>query len=108
MILIKVRRKGSLITDLEISGHAGYSVRGSDIVCASVSAIAQTALAGIDEIAKIQDSYKIEKAGKITLSLPDDISQEQRDKAGVILETMMLGLHEVEAQFGRFVKIECN
>ena len=74
MILIKVNRKGSLITDLEIAGHAGYAARGSDIVCASVSAIAQTALAGLDEIAKIQDSYKIEKTGRISLSIPEDIS----------------------------------
>ena len=108
MILIKVSRKGSLITDLEIAGHAGYATRGSDIVCASVSAIAQTALAGIDEIAKIQDSYKIEKTGRISLSIPEDISPSQREAASVILETMMLGLREVESQFGRFVKIECN
>lgn len=39
-------------TTLTISGHAGFAMRGKDIVCAGISAIFQAALLGIDAIAR--------------------------------------------------------
>lgn len=37
---------------LTIKGHANYAEHGQDIVCAGVSAIIQTAILGLEEIAK--------------------------------------------------------
>jgi uncharacterized protein len=52
MIRIRVTRASGLIR-LEIEGHAEFSPRGDDYdpVCAAVSAIADTALLGLEAIA---------------------------------------------------------
>lgn len=39
-------------TSIQISGHAGYDAHGKDIVCASVSAILQTAQLGLLQIGR--------------------------------------------------------
>ena len=40
MITIEVKKKDNVINYVKIKGHSGYSEKGYDIVCASVSSIA--------------------------------------------------------------------
>lgn len=49
MICVRARL-GDGVTHIEIDGHEGHAVEGR--VCAAVSAIAQTALLGLEEIAR--------------------------------------------------------
>jgi len=55
--MIKIDIKNDQIT---IKGHSGYSVSGSDIVCASVSSIAITSINAILRIDEKAISYKKE------------------------------------------------
>lgn len=50
MIKVNVNLKSGDIS-IDIKGHAGYAPHGQDIVCAAISAIAQTAVLGIESIA---------------------------------------------------------
>ena len=56
MIRIVAKREGDVHT-LVISGHANASPHGTDIVCAAVSAIYQTALLGLAACARKYSSY---------------------------------------------------
>ncbi|MBE6151863.1 MAG: ribosomal-processing cysteine protease Prp [Firmicutes bacterium] len=47
MIKIKVNYENDIIKSINVTGHAGYSEAGSDIVCASVSSICITTVNAI-------------------------------------------------------------
>ena len=51
MVNITVGKKSGKVL-IKMEGHAGHGEPGNDIVCASVSAIIQTALLGLEEISK--------------------------------------------------------
>jgi uncharacterized protein YsxB (DUF464 family) len=85
------------ITGFRISGHSGYSEEGSDIVCAAVSALAQTALLGLMKYAPSQTAYEVED-GFLSVRLSQVSPQGQ-----VILETMVLGFEQIVQQYGQYV-----
>lgn len=94
--MIKIDIKKDLIT---IKGHSGYSVSGSDIVCASVSSIIITtinAILGIDDKAifyKKEDGYL-----EIEILKHTDIIDS-------LINNMIDLLSELELQYDKFVKI---
>lgn len=104
MIKIKViRDSGHLINGFTVKGHAGYSETGSDIVCAAISALAYTAVGALLEFIGV-DGYT-EKDGYMKCIVPDDISEDRKEKAVVILETIILGFKQIEHEYGRYVSV---
>ncbi|MCG0275542.1 MAG: ribosomal-processing cysteine protease Prp [Thermosediminibacteraceae bacterium] len=93
------------VRGLLIKGHAGYDEYGRDIVCAAVSALTETAVLGIEEVAGIKIS-PIKKEGYFYLTLPEDASEEKLYKADVILDTMVLGLKDIARTYPAHVKFE--
>lgn len=88
------------IMGFRISGHSDYSEEGSDIVCAAVSALAQTALLGLMKYAPSQTSYEM-KDGFLSVQLSHVSSQGQ-----IILETMVLGFEQIVQQYGQYVILD--
>lgn len=88
----------------EATGHTGYAEEGSDIVCSAVSAITQTAAMGITEVLGICAGLDISE-GSLYLILPDDTAQEDFEKAGIILDTMAMGLRSIAATYGDYINI---
>lgn len=82
--MIKVNKKNNII---EISGHAGYSDKGKDIVCAAVSGIVYTtinAIFSIDEKSiEVKDNevmtIKIISNDEITNNLIDNMFKMLKD-----------------------------
>ncbi|MCX7842160.1 MAG: ribosomal-processing cysteine protease Prp [Clostridia bacterium] len=97
------RDKTGLIRGFCIEGHAGYGKKGSDIVCAAVSAIAYTAVGALDELAGIRGFS--EEDGHMACSLPQDLSFEAKEKAEIILKAMYIGLKQVEYSYKKFVSV---
>jgi len=63
MVIAKIYRSyDGRITGFDISGHSGYDQWGRDIVCAGVSAVAQTALIGLLRHLPIQPDYNQDDA----------------------------------------------
>lgn len=98
-----IRDDEGFIKEFTVKGHAGFARNGSDIVCSAVSALAYTAVGALEKIAGI-DGY-IEKDGYIKCILPCDISSSQKDKADIILETIVLGFKQIEYSYKRFVLV---
>ena len=88
-----------------ISGHSVSGIKGSDIVCAAVSAIGETAVVAINRVAQIRQ--KIEQRDgflKSTLFV-DDEDQEKIKSLKVILATMIIGLDEIGKNYTDSIKI---
>lgn len=103
MTRIKVFRSGGKITGFEAKGHSGYAEEGSDIVCSAVSALTQTAVGGLLEIAALPVEYSIAD-GSLWCQL-QKLSAHEREKADMILETMLLGLRTMQEDYGEYLKI---
>ena len=98
MITITLQRdKDKHITGFDIFGHAGYSEAGSDIVCAAVSALAQTALLGLLDHDAQHVQYDMEEGSLSVRVMKGGIVTQ------AILRTMELGLTEISKQYSEYV-----
>jgi uncharacterized protein len=92
MIKIKIfRQNDGKVSGFSVNGHSGTAEHGEDIVCAAVSSLAQTALLGVGKHLHRQLDYKV-ASGDLYMKLKD----EPDDLTEAILETMILGLLEIE------------
>lgn len=101
---ITVHYKGGNIVGFTAKGHSGYAERGEDIVCAAISALTQTAYLGITELAGADVDFSV-RDGELRLMLHDGLSPETKEKAELILGTMLLGLRSVEENYSDHLKI---
>lgn len=87
-----------------VEGHTGFDDQGQDIVCAGVSAIAQTALIGLVNYLEKKPVYKISD-GILACSMASDMSPEDTMKSRIILGSMELGLKEIEFRYDEFIEL---
>jgi len=105
MIKVKiVRDKQGFIWNFTIKGHAGYTKSGEDIVCAGVSAIAYTAVGALSEMAGIDDF--VEKDGYMKCNVPNNINDNLKQTVKIILESMVIGLKQIENSYRGYVVVE--
>ena len=77
----------------DVYGHAGYSEAGSDIVCSAVSALVINAVNSIEKFTEDETScVSDEDTGSITFRFSETPSHD----AGLLLDSMILGLEEIE------------
>jgi hypothetical protein len=93
MIRIEIfRSQNGMICEMKVSGHDESMPHGENIVCAAVSSLTQTALLGLAKHLKRDLDYEV-KSGSLWFRLkgaPDDLTS-------AVLETMLLGLNEIQA-----------
>jgi uncharacterized protein len=80
---------------LKATGHSGFGKKNTDIICAGISAIIQTAVVAITKVAKINQKIKqkdgfLESTIKISKLEPEAIND-----LFVIINTMLAGLEEI-------------
>jgi uncharacterized protein YsxB (DUF464 family) len=107
MIVLRVKRskENNDIKAFTVSGHAEYAkIAGElDIVCAAVSAIVYTALGYMEEHYGMEDFE--ESDGYINWVRPDKMSLEISHKINPVLDAMVVGIRQVEAQYRKHVKV---
>ena len=103
MTRIRIFHSGGKITGFEAKGHSGYADEGSDIVCSAISVLTQSAVMGLIDVAKIPVEYSVED-GSLSCNLPK-LNEEDRKKADMILETMLLGLRSIQEDYHGYLKI---
>lgn len=105
MIHIRVTRdQEKNIISYSVKGHADYAERGEDIVCASISILAQTAILALHEIAAIDIIYEVND-GYVFCKLPEGLSIDQREKASIILNTLYIGIKGTQGMYGRYIDL---
>lgn len=99
-IVIKRDQEGNIVS-FQSTGHANYGSKGTDIICAGVSAILQATLIGLEEVVELKPDVEI-KDGYLSCRLPDGLSRDGL----VLLETMVLSLQSISNDYPKYVRIE--
>lgn len=100
MIKISIKCLDDQINKVTIKGHAGYGVKGTDIVCASVSSIVITSVNAIIRIDEKAISYKQDE-GFIEVCI------NNHDKyIDILIDNMISLLKELEKQYNKNIKID--
>ena len=96
----------SLLKGYTVKGHADMHGQGEyDLVCASVSALAQTALLGLDAYLSVSPHWEIDEDGHLECWLPEEITDAEREKAEVIVHTMELGVLSIQEAYEKALKV---
>ena len=107
MTKIVFTKKGEDFVRIESRGHAGYSEKGSDVVCAGISALLQGAALGVLKVAGVKARYEInEKEGALLLALPKEMTETERRDCQVILRTLYESVSDLRDGYSGFISVE--
>ncbi|SHJ82362.1 ribosomal-processing cysteine protease Prp [Paramaledivibacter caminithermalis] len=106
MIRINIRRnKKNDIESFSVEGHADFDEFGKDIVCASVSILTQTAVLALYEVGNIDVTYEMND-GWLSCQIPCNIDSNQREKANIILDTMLIGIKGTLEMYPEYIQLQ--
>lgn len=102
------RKQDGLIRSFKISGHAFFDDAGHDIVCAGISSVSIGTINALHAICNIDaEEHTIidEESAYLHYRLPEKLSENQMQKAQVILEAMVVSLKTIEESYGENVTV---
>ena len=106
MIRIVFYRTDAGLTGFRAHGHAGYAELGSDIVCAAVSAVLQTACMGVENVLHIDMSVQQDDdSGFLQAMLPQSLPENLLHDAGMMLAAAEAGLRAIQQQYPDHVRL---
>ena len=97
MVSVIITKQGTEYKQISLDGHAGDVEAGQNIVCAAVSVLAINTFNSIERFT--DDAFTVDAAedgGHLVMAFPDKLS----DKAQLLLDSMLLGLDEIQKQYG--------
>lgn len=94
LIEASVRRDG-----ITVKGHANYAVFGSDIVCAGVTALAQTLIKSIKDLTDDKIEYEI-SPGRVDIKYGN-----LSEKAKTLVDSFFIGICMIADDFPEYVRI---
>lgn len=94
MIEVTVRKD-----EIKISGHANYAVYGSDIVCAGVTALAQTLIKSIADLTEDKIEYSV-SPGRADIKYGN-----LSEKAKTLVDSFFIGICLIVDEFPEYVRI---
>lgn len=102
------RNDSGRIISFELTGHAQAGEYGKDIVCAAASALAISAVNGIDALAGITPIVEAnnDEGGYLHVSLVPRLTQEQSNISQILLENLLLGLQSVQKEYSDYIQIK--
>lgn len=97
------RKSNGDILGFQSKGHAGYGVRGTDVVCASVSALLINTVNSIEHLTDDHCNEKVnDKRATIDFEIDGEISSDTR----VLLKSLEYGLTEISQSYPGNVSIK--
>ncbi len=99
MTKIKIFKEKSEIVGFAATGHTGFAEYGSDIICAAISVLTQTAAIGLKEVAMLPVDIEIAD-GYLQCMLPDQMDQTEQEQSQLILKVMYKGLEAILQEYG--------
>ncbi len=94
-----IRSNDGNMVGFRVSGHAGFSEHGTDVVCASVSALVINCINSIETFSNTEFTVveEDEQSGTITVLFQG----EQDEAAQLLVGSMMLGLQGIQDEYGK-------
>lgn len=105
MIRVIFHMRNTQYLGCQIEGHSGLAPSGSDILCAAVSALSQTAVIGLEAYAPGKFESEIRDNGFLRIQLHDAASEEVLHDSQIILRTLHLGLEAIASEYRKHIKI---
>ncbi|WP_053219036.1 ribosomal-processing cysteine protease Prp [Virgibacillus senegalensis] len=107
MIKVTVYRKHGNIHAFELSGHADSVSEGYDLVCAGVSAVSFGSVNAVIRLCEMEPIIEQagEEGGYLRMELPDNLTDETKTKAYLLLEGMMVSLKAIARDYGKYITI---
>ena len=109
MITVTLHRSpNGYIRRFTASGHSGFGEKGSDIICAAVSAIAQTTIGSLQDLAALQPFYRLDDGLVECQTIdPDDMAPEQYKIARTLTDAFAVGCQQISNSYGsQYVKVK--
>ena len=97
MVSVIITKSGAEFKQVSLDGHAGDVEAGQNIVCAAVSVLAINTFNSIERFT--DDAFTVdaaEEGGHLVMTFPEPLS----DKSKLLLDSMLLGLDEIQKQYG--------
>ena len=103
MIEVKLTYQDKILIGISSRGHSGYSEKGSDIICASVSVLMQSLVFGLHDIAKIDGlvCQINDKIPLISITWPKKFAS----KISLLTKTVSESLRQIAEQNSDYIKI---
>ncbi len=98
MIQVSVKKSESgNIIGFHVIGHSGYSESGTDIVCASVSALVFNCINSMEKFSETKfDLHQNESEGMIDLKCVNNLDEA----AILLLKSLFLGIRGIQDAYG--------
>ena len=99
-------RENGMMDGFEAAGHAGYAKRGTDIVCAAVSALTQATANGLSEVVKAPiEGQMDEDTGYLSVKILPAASEKILTDAQILLKTLKMALTEISKDYPGTIRI---
>lgn len=96
-----IQDRDKKISAFEVSGHAGYSESGSDIVCAATSVLVINTINCLDKLTDVKfETVSDEEAGFINCKL-----KSYSASADLLLSALIIGLQDIAKEYRDYLKI---
>ena len=100
------KRQDGAIAGFEASGHAGAArIRGYDLVCCAVSALTQTGVNALCQVAGVEPTVEV-RDGYLSCALPDGLDAQAQERAQIVLRTIMTGLTDIQKIYPSLIRIQ--
>ncbi len=102
MLTVTAYRDEAGIRALSAEGHTGFSEAGTDIVCASVSALIQALWLGLEDVIGVEDLKAVSNPEIPLMRLEWD---SRIDSAQVLARTIFLSVRAIADDHPAYVKV---
>ena len=100
MTTVTFHLEGNRIVGFESRGHSGYAEAGSDIVCASITAVITLVEATVNDVMGLAAAVKIsERDAKLSLRLPGGLSPTVESTCQTLLTGLMVYLAQLHDEY---------
>ena len=104
MTKVTIQKNKDRVIGFVIEGHSGFANLGEDIVCASISILAYTAINSLNAVAQIDKDdidYRIDQElGYLKVAV-----HNSNDKAQVIFDTFIVGIQMLAEDYKDYVTL---
>lgn len=96
-------KKNDLIIGFEVKGHTGKDDYGKDLLCCQISTVAQLAVVGVSEVAKINNFHEISD-GYLKIKVEEKIAK--LEKVQFLFETCFQSFKSIIVDEKKYAKME--
>lgn len=97
---------GGMLRGFVAEGHAGAKrIRGYDLVCCAVSALTQTGVNALCEVAGAKPEVSV-RDGYLSCFLPEGMDGQTLGDAQIVLRTIMTGLTDIQKIYPNLIRIQ--